>query len=228
MKRDSVVRWLKAGYPYFKEGSGIPAWIVPEHTFDRFTDELGDESILEICRPLQVADGIEELVDRCRDPEMVPAEMWRMAVTRWPAHTLVKPTTVACLHAAASILSQFQQGRLAADPLVVCRALAVLGYAPFVPAGGRLLQELVSHFQGDVGEPAHLVKKYVEAVSRGDAAFIEKIDDCIQKHSYWMEWATRSLQRIRDIPYTPKPIGVTPPLSGELISVLVQMMKEVG
>jgi hypothetical protein len=33
---------------------------------------------------------------------------------------------------------------------------------------------------------------------------------------------------MRDFPYTVKPVGVTPPISAEMVGVLAQMMKEEG
>lgn len=87
MKTQKLVKLLQRGYPHFKEGSGLPSWVVPEHTFDRLTDELGDESILELCQPLQFAEDIERLVDQCPDPETVPAEAWQAAVKIWPSRT---------------------------------------------------------------------------------------------------------------------------------------------
>lgn len=106
--------------------------------------------------------------------------------------------------------------------------MAVLGYAPFVPAGESLIKELKPIFDCDDGEPAHLVKKYMERVISGDAAFIKQVDECVSKYSYWMEWSRKFLQHMRDFPYTPKLVGITPPISGELIGVLAQMIKEEG
>jgi hypothetical protein len=226
MKEERLTRWLKRGYPYFKEGSGLPSYVVPEHTFNRLADELGDESILELCQPLHFADGIDELAERCPDPEAVPAEVWRTAVELWPVHTHVKPTADTCLNAARSLLRQYQEGSLSADPVTVCRGLAVLGYAPFVPAGKSLVKELDNIFEGDTSRPTYLLKQYMKRVGRGDTAFIEQVDDCISKHPDWMDWSERFLQCMRGFPYTPKPVGVTPPMSGELVVVLAQMIKE--
>ena len=223
-----IVKWLQTGYPYVKEESGLPAWIVPEHSFARITDELGDASILEACEPLHFADGLQELLDKAPDPSEVPPEMWQTALKLWPACSQVRPVVDICLDAAGNILRQFQSGRLKVDPVAVCRGAVVLGYAPFVPEGKRLIKELSFTFESDVSEPAELVKKYMEAVSRSDTALIERVDDCIRKHSYWMEWWRRILQYKRDFPYAAKPIGVTPPLSAEITGALAQMMKEEG
>ena len=29
MKKQGLTKWLKAGYPQFKEYSGVPAWLLP-------------------------------------------------------------------------------------------------------------------------------------------------------------------------------------------------------
>lgn len=226
MKAKKVVRWLQRGYPHFKEESGLPTWVVPEHSFARITNELGDESILELSHPLRFDDGVEELIDKAPDPETVPSEVWQMAIELWPSHSQVKPVVEACLEACGRILRQFQSGRLKVDPVGVCRGMGVLGCAPFVPSGRHLTEELAAILESDANEPAGLVKRYAEAIVRGETETIRRVDDCIAKYGQWAEWARIFLQQMRDFPYTPKPIGVTPPISAELVEVLAQMIKE--
>jgi hypothetical protein len=151
-----------------------------------------------------------------------------MGVKLWPAHAKVKPAVDVCLDAAGKILRHFQSGRLKVDPVVVCRGMAVLGYAPFVLQGRRLTEEVAALLGGDVNEPAMLVRRYAEAVTSGDREMVNRVDDCIAKYSPWVEWAGIFLQQARDFPYNLKPIGVTPPISAEITGVLAQMMKEEG
>jgi hypothetical protein len=225
MKGQKVVRWLQSGYPHFKEENGLPAWVVPDHSFVRITNELGGESIMELSQPLRFAEGIEELIDKAPDPETVPSEVWQMAIKLWPAHSQVKPVVDTCLEAAASILRQFQSGQLKVDPVVVCRGMAVFGCAPFVPGGRHITEELASILEGNANEPAGLLKRYVEAVTNADIGRVRRVDDCIAKYSQWVEWARIFLRQTRDFPYTTKPIGVTPPISAEIIGVLAEMIQ---
>jgi len=51
------VKWLKTGYPHFKEESGLPKWVLPHYSFSRITDELGDYRILQMSQPLSFANG---------------------------------------------------------------------------------------------------------------------------------------------------------------------------
>jgi len=226
MKTQKVVKLLQQGYPYFKEESRLPAWVVPEHSFTRMTDELGDESVLGLSQPLRLTEGMAEIVDKCPDPEMVPADAWQTAVKLWPPHTQVNPLVDACLAAAGRILKEFREGGLSVDPLAVCRGMAVLGCAPFVAQGKRIMKELAAVLEGSVTEPAGLVQRYAQAVTSGDTDTVKRVDDCIAKRSQWAEWARVFLQQMKDFPYTPKPIGVTPPLSAELVSVLARMIAE--
>lgn len=226
MKGHKVVRWLQSGYPHFKEESGLPAWVVPEHSFVRITNELGGKSIMELSQPLRFAEGIDELIDKAPEPEIVPSEVWQMAIKLWPAHSQVKPVVDICLEATSMILRQFQSGRLKVEPVVVCRGMAVLSCAPFVSGGRHITEELASILGGNANEPAGLVKRYAEAVSNADIGMVRRVDDCIAKHSQWVEWARVFLHQMKDFPYTTKPIGVTPPISSEIIGVLVEMIKE--
>jgi hypothetical protein len=223
-----IVRWLQTGYPHLKNESGLPAWVLPEHSFARITNELGDENIMELSQPLRFADGLQDLIDQAPDPETVPPEMWQMSLKLWPACSQVRPVVDTCLDAAGNILRQFRSGRLKADPEAVCRGAVVLGYAPFVPEGRRLTEEAAALLGVDVNEPAMLVKRYTEVVTSGDGEMVNQVDECIKKRSYWMEWWRRLLQHKGDFPYTAKPVGVSPPVSAEITGVLAQMMKEEG
>ena len=226
MKEQKVGKWLKSGYPHFKEESGLPAYVMSEHSFTRITDELGDKSILELSQPLRFAEGIEELVDKASEPETVPSEVWQMAFKLWPAQSQVRPVVDVCLDAAGRILRNFQRGQLKVAPVVVCRGMTVLGCVPFVPSGRQLTGELTSILGGDTNEPAGLVKRYAEAVIHGNVETVSRVDDCIAKYRQWVTWAGLLLQQMRDFPYTPKPVGVTPPASAEIIGVLARMLKE--
>jgi len=221
-----IVRWLQTGYPHLKEESELPAWVLPEHSFTRITDELGDASILELSQPLHFTDGLQELIDQAPEPDKVPPEMWQTALKLWPACSQVKPVVDTCLDAAGNILRQFRSGRLKADPEAVCRGAVVLGYAPFVPEGRRLTEEVAALLGVDVNEPAMLVKRYTEVVTSGDGEMVNQVDDCIRKHGCWMKWWRRLLQRKGNFPHTAKPVGVTPPVSAEITGVLARMIKE--
>jgi len=226
MKMEKVVKWLKTGYPHFKKESGLPTWVLPEHSFTRAVDELGDSHILEVSRPLRFAEGLEVLLEKASDPETLPVETWQMAVMQWPPLVLVKPMVEACLEATALIMRQFCSGQPKAEPIMVCRGMAVLGFAPFLPQGEPVMREFACILQGDRSRPAELVKQYAAAVVSGDMLTLSRVDDCIVKHSQWMEWARIFLDAAQSLSYSPKMIAVTPPLSAELAGVLADMIKE--
>jgi hypothetical protein len=106
--------------------------------------------------------------------------------------------------------------------------MAVLGFAPFVPQGEPLLAELASILKGDVNCPAELVRRYALAVVRGDELTIGEVDNCIARHSQWAEWAALFIGGGQSLSGTPKLVAVTPPVSTELIHVLVEMVEETG
>ena len=55
---------------------------------------------------------------------------------------------------------------------------------------------------------------------------VSQVDDCIVRYSQWAEWAAIVVKRAITFPYTPRPIGVTLPMSAEIIGVLAEMIKE--
>ena len=226
MKEKKLGRWLKKGYPHFKEECGLPAQVLPEHSFVRLTDELGDESMLELSQSLQLAEGIQDSIDREDDPETVPTQEWQSAVTFWPACPGVKPVVESCLDATGRIMRQFRSGQLKVSMEMVCRGVVVLGFAPFLHAGREIMEDIAAILGGTADDPPEMIRRYADTVTSGNIETVSYINDCITKHSRWAAWAELLLQQVRDFPYTPKPVGITPPLSPEVIRVLAQMLKE--
>jgi hypothetical protein len=228
MRGQRLVKWLRTSYPHFKEESGLPKWVLPEHSFDKVADELGDWHILEMSQPLSFAEGVEDLFEKAPDPETLPIEAWRSAVICWPPLVLVRPMVEVCLEATAMIMKQFYSGQLKVEPVTVCRSMAVLGFVPFVSQGEPLMGELASILKGDASHPEELVRCYASALIRGDELTIGEVDNCIARHSQWAEWAALFIEGGQSLSCTPKLIAVTPPVSAELVYVLVEMIEETG
>jgi len=226
MKEQKVGRWLKSGYSHFKQESGLPAHVMPVHTFNRLTEGLGDESIMELSQPWRLAEGMQDSIDKEADPETVPTEVWRAAITLWPACFGVRPVMESCLDAVGRIMSQFQSGKLNISVEAVCRGIVVLGFAPFIHIGREIMEDIAAILGGDADEPPEMIKRYAEAVIGGDTGTVSRVNDCIAKNPQWQMWAGVLLQQVKDFPYTLKPVGITPPLSAEIIGVLARMMKE--
>lgn len=67
---------------------------------------------------------------------------WQTAVICWPPLSQIKPMVEACLEATSMIMIQFYSGQLKAEPVVICRDMPVLGFAPFIPQGKPLVGNL--------------------------------------------------------------------------------------
>ena len=226
MKEQKLSRWLKKGYPHLKEECRLPAHVMPEHSFNRLTDGLGDESMLGMSQPLLSAEDIQVSIDREPDPETVSGEELQTAITLWPACPGVKPVVESCLDATAKIMRQFHSGQLKVSMETVCRGMGVLGFAPFLHTGREIMEDIAIVLGGTADNPPEMIRRYADTVTSGNVEKVSYIDDCITKHSRWAAWAELVLQQVRNFPYRLKPLGITPPLSAELIRVLAQMMKE--
>jgi len=226
MKEQKVGTWLKRGYPHFKEECGLPAHVLPEHSFTRLTDDLGDNNLQELSQPLLSAEGIEISIDREADPETVPIEEWQKSVTLWPACPCVKPVVEAFLDASGRIMRLFHSDQLKVSMETVCRSMAVLGFAPFLYTGREIMEAIAVILGGTADDPPGMIRRYADTITAGNVETISYIDDRILKHSKWAAWAELLLQQVNDFPYRLKPVGITPPLSAGVIRVLAQMMKE--
>jgi len=226
MKEQKLGRWLKKGYPHFKEECRLPAYVLPEHSFVRLMDELGDEHMMELSQPLRSAEDMQDLIEKEADPETVPAEVWQAAITLWPACPGVKPVVDSCLDATGRIMNQFQSGRLKMFLETACRALVVMGFAPFMYTGREIMEDIAAVLGGTADDPPEMIRRYADIVTSGDVETVSHIDCCIAKHHHWEAWVELLLQQVRDFPHKLKPVGITPPLSAEIIGALTRMMKE--
>jgi hypothetical protein len=225
MAEQTLTRWLKTGYPHIKAGCGLPPWVLPERSLSRVTEEVGDAGILKVGRPLGLAGGLDWLKE-APDPATVSPEAWQEAVKQRQSLSQFGRCIGAFLKIADTITAGLPLIRSRIDPMVVCRSLAVLLFAPFIDQGKAVLAEVASALSSDGGEPSQLILSYGEAVMREDIVMVEKVNQSIVKYSAWQEWALALQEEVLRCRYTPRVIAVTPPLSAKLVSVVATMIKE--
>jgi len=223
---NKITRWLKDGYPYLNEQAGLPSWLLPLRSYNLTADEMGDKDILNLSRPLKLADNIETVYDRLPDTSVFTEEDWQQAVSQWPNISQVKEVVEAYVEVADRITGQLNQQRDRIDPAVISRSLTVLLLAPLVPQGKQVTNELASILGSQPDQPGQLIRNYAAAVIKGDGDTIDKINNCITKFPRWVKWAQALEDHIFTMKFQPRLIAVTPPLSSELLSVLKSMMEE--
>lgn len=223
MAKQTITRLLKAVYPYLKAESGIPPWLFPERSLNQTIDAIGDSGLLRVRPPLGMADAV---LASAPDPTSITPQEWQNAIRQWQPLPKLGPMMTAFVEVAEPIMAQFEKVRPAIDPIVICRCLAVLLYAPLVDRGKMVSQELAGVLGGQADQPARLIVSYAAAVVRGDIPTLEKVNQCILKYSDWQEWASVLQEQVLKCGYTPRLIAVTPPLSASLVSVLATMIKE--
>lgn len=226
MKEQKLAELIKSGYPYVKDEAGLAPWVLPEHGLNRIVDEVGDDGILKVSRPLGLTENVERLLKSAPDPSSVPQQAWQEAVKQWQPLSQVRPVVAAFLEVAGPVMAHLQVIKSKVDPMVICRSLAVLLYAPFIDQGKALLEEVAGVLTRQTNDPAELIRSYAEAVNRGDIQTLEKVNRCIVKYSAWQEWASAMQERALSCRHTPKLIAVTPPLSAELAGILTTIMRE--
>jgi len=226
MRKQLLTEWIETGYPYLKESSGLPLWLLPESSLRCTTRELGDENILKMSRPLKLDKGIRNLLNSTSAPAMLSPEEWESSVKNWPNLNKVKPFVGAFMEAVSKIMPHLRNGRLEVKSTAVCRSLAVIGFAPFIPEGESVMEE-VSVILGRYScLPAEPITRYAEAVLNDDIVTIEKVNECIVKHSSWAKWAAELHKQALSLQQTPRLIVVIPPLSEKLVDVLASAVKE--
>ena len=223
MKEQGLTRWLRAGYPHFKENSGVPAWLLPERSFAIVVDGLGDTKILEGSRCL---DLLPDTANKIPDHESFSAGMWREACLDWPHLSLVSSIIMSLLESVDRVMTKHYRGELTIEPQVIFRSLMVIGFAPFVPQGRTVLQDIATILDGDAANPADLIRRYTGAVLNDEPATATRISDCIGSHREWACWADLLQQLASSFNGDYRLVAITPPLSEGLADVLSDMIKE--
>ena len=223
MAEQMLTRLIKAVYPYLKAESGIPLWLFPERSLNQALDAVGEKGLLRVGQPLGVADAV---LKSAPDPATISPQEWHNAVRQWRPLPQFGPMMTAFVEVVEAVIAQFEKVRPAIDPMVICRSLAVLIYAPLVDRGKMVSQELAAVLGGQADQPARLIVSYAAAVVNGDIPTLEKVYQCILKYSDWQEWASVLPEEVLRCGLKPRLIAVTPPLSSDLVSTLATMIKE--
>ena len=223
MEEQRLTNCLKGGYPHFKENSGVPAWLLPERSFAVVVDNLGDTKVLESSRYLGLLPNTTEEIP---DHESLSDEMWRQACLDWPQLSLVSAIIMSLLETVDRVMAKHYRSELTVEPQVVFRVLMVIAFAPFVPQGRAVLQNIATILDGDAANPARLITLYVNAVLNDDSVTATRISECIGSHRDWACWADFLQQLALSFNGNYKLVAVTPPLSEGLADVLADMIKE--
>jgi len=224
MKKETLTELLKRGYDPFKTAGGLPEWVLPVRGFSEVVDEVGDDGILELSRPLEMDPIMKRQNEKLPPPDTVPLEDFQKAAQGWPLISQVKPVVEACFDARV-VMTGFKEDEVKAKADVL-RSVCVLAIAPFSPAGKALLGELAPILGGDKEQPAYLIARYVSAVIQNNLDTIRQVSDGIKGNIQWQQWLILFARKVMSLKSEPKLIAVTPPVSDDIVWLLARMMKE--
>ena len=223
MKEQGLTKLLKAGYPHFKEKSGVPVWLLPERSFAIVVDGLGETKILEGSRCL---DMLPDIANRIPDHDGLSGGMWREACLDWPHLSLVSAIITSLLESVDRVMTKHYRDELKVEPQVVFRSLMVIAFAPFVPQGRGVLQNIATILDGNTASPADLIRRYTGAVLNDEPVTVTRVSECIGSHREWACWADFLQQMASNFNGDYRLVAITPPLSEGLAEVLADMIKE--
>lgn len=224
MSEGLLTRYIEAGFPHFRQITGLPEWLVPDVV--ELAREMGDEGMLELATPLGLADQARSFLVQAPEADTVSIEVWQQAIGKWQATDQALPVSLALLRIWERVRYLQRRCELKVDATSFIRGLAVLSYVPFALNGDEILKKLAGILGGKAEEPAMLVDLYMMAVTNGEDNTLIGIEQLIRENRAWAAWSEKFLETGKAFPFIPRVIGVSPPLSGGLIQVLVTMIKE--
>ena len=225
MKQNLLAPYIKTGFPYFREISKLPEWLVPGAA--EVVSQLGDESLLELVEPLGLTEEIQSCLAQAPKADKLPVGEWCEAIGRWYAVHQVVPVTMALLRAREKIEAMQRRGIGGVNSVSKVRSLVTIAFAIFIPNGGKILDRLAVVLGGNPTEPAELLNRYVTALVSDDKDTLYRVEECIQRDQMWTTWFARFSNCAMAFPYLPRVIGVSPVPSSALIQLLATMIKEV-
>ena len=225
MRDGLLTRYMEIGFPHLRQVSGLPEWLVPDVA--EAARNLGDEAILELAKPLGLAERASAFLAQAPDPDSLPVEIWQENIRRWPAIRQALPVTMALLRACEKVEALERRGVAGINSASTVRGLATIACATFTPNGGKILDRLAGILGGSPAEPATLLNRYVKALEDGDKDTLAGTEECILQNPAWAEWSKRFIAEGMAFPFIPRVIGVSPIPTGELIQLLAAMIVEV-
>ena len=129
MKQNLLAPYIKTGFPYFREITKLPEWLVPGAA--EVVRQLGDESLLELIEPLGLTEEIQSCLAQAPKADKLPVGEWCEAIGRWSAMHQVVPVTMALLRAREKIEAMQQRGIGGVSSVSVVRSLVTIAFAIF-------------------------------------------------------------------------------------------------
>lgn len=224
---NGLTGWVKTGYKHLKPCVALPDWFLPQRTLELIIDELGDDGLMHLAASVEFAD-VETYLAQAPDPGTISAETWEDAIRCWPPLSQVRSLVQSLQEASDRTVMESHKGRLRVEPFVVCRGLAVLFMAPFLPQGQWLLPRLAAVIGASPYESAaSLINRYVQGVIKGDRDMLAVVNRCIIEDAPVLsKWSVAVMESVARFPFIPRVIAVTPPLSAEVAEVLISMLRE--
>lgn len=223
MHKQRLIDHLKEGYSSIKEASKLPPWLLPERSFAVVVDNLGEAKVLELSRCLNLPidmTGISETGS-------LSAETWQQACLDWTKTSLVGDVVITLMESVERIMNKRFCSGLNVDIKFVFRILMVVAFAPFISRGRDILNDIAIILNSDANSPADMIKRYTDSVVDGHTMVSIMVNDCIDGYQDWSSWADLLQQLSVHFEANYKLVAITPPLSEELVNVLVEMFKEV-
>lgn len=225
MRDGLLTRYMEVGFPHLRQVSGLPEWLVPDVA--EAACNLGDQAILELAKPLGLAERASAFLAQAPDPDSLPVEIWQENIRRWPAIRQALPVIMALLRACEKVDALERGGVLRIDFASTVCGLATIACATFTPNGGKILDRLAGMLGGSPAEPAALLNLYVKALENGNGDTLASVEECILQNPAWAAWLERLLATGKSLKLTPRVIGVSPVSTGGLIQLLAAMIVEV-
>lgn len=175
---------LSRFFSAFRQGSGVPPWLVSDTAAAMFIDQA--DKWIHLLPPLGFTEALG-FVQNSPNFEQIPVELVREESKKWAEHNQICDALLAADRLLRSLSDLWHQGKLAQVGIVL-RTLPVVGALFWSAEGGRIMPEAARILRCSEATPAQVFDSYRMAVESGDEDILQELEQLVDSDPTFGSW----------------------------------------
>jgi hypothetical protein len=205
-------------FPAFRQGVGVPPWLVTDKAATMFIDQV--DKWLHLLPPIGFAESLDFL-QQSPQFEQISKELVREEGKKWAEHNHI-PEALLAADRLLCLLDKLWQQRKLAQVSMVLRTLPVLVALFWSPEGNKVMREVARILGCSEVTSAQVFDSYRAAVESGDDATLSKLEQLVADNRTFSPWSSEfsDVAAKVNLPEPRTRLPVTALVSGVLLRIL--------
>ena len=202
----------------FRQGSGVPPWLVTDTAVAMFIDQT--DKWIHLLPPI----GFAEILDFLHHGpyfEQIPVELVKEESKSWAEHNQIRDALLAVDRLLSSLSELWHEGKLAQGSIVL-RTLPVLGVLSWSAKGSKTVSEVAGILGCSQATPTEVFDSYRMAIESGDEDTLLKLQQLVDSDPTFSSW-TKEFSEVAakvNLPERPAPLPFISLVSSMLLRIL--------